>query len=193
MSQSRPEPAPAFTPATPAASTSIRISSLPLTGGGWSLAAEAAVRETAYTISQTPDLTGANGGVPTISHDALNRSDFEASVDLRPPAVERDFTLARWNRTLRHVIEPEFTYRYVAGIGTQARNVLLIDTTDIATNTNEVGLLAHPAFLSAPHRREALRSDGKKPLQRTARRSRASGPVGRLRRSSSSTPTLAGR
>jgi LPS-assembly protein len=112
---------------------------LPLTGGGWSLATEAAVRETAYTISQTPDLAGVNGGVPAISHDALIRSDFEASVDVRPPAVERDFTLSRWNRTLRHVIEPEFTYRYVTGIGAQARNVLLIDTTDIATNTNEVG------------------------------------------------------
>jgi LPS-assembly protein len=112
---------------------------LPLSAGGWDITAEAAVRETAYTISQTPDLGGMNGGVPTISHDALNRSDFEASVDVRPPAVERDFTLTRWNRTLRHVIEPEFTYRYVDGIGTQARKVLLIDTTDIATNTNEVG------------------------------------------------------
>ena len=40
---------------------------------------------------------------------------------------------------MRHVIEPEFTYRYLAGIGGQAQNVLLIDTTDIATNTNEAG------------------------------------------------------
>jgi LPS-assembly protein len=112
---------------------------LPLSGGGWSLTAEAALRETAYTISQTPDLKYTNGGVPTISHDPLNRTDFEASVDLRPPAIERDFTLAHWNRQMRHVIEPEITYRYVAGIGRQARNVLLVDTTDIATNTNEVG------------------------------------------------------
>jgi LPS-assembly protein len=123
---------------------------LPFTGGGWSLAAEAAVRETAYTISQTPDLTGANGGTPTISHDPLNRSDFEASVDVRAPAVERDFALTRWNRTLRHVIEPEFTYRYVAGIGSQARNVLLIDTTDIATNTNEVGYSLTQRFYLRP-------------------------------------------
>ena len=47
--------------------------------------------------------------------------------------------LARWNRVMRHVIEPELTYRYVGGIGAQAQNVLLIDTTDIATNTNEAG------------------------------------------------------
>jgi LPS-assembly protein len=112
---------------------------LPLSGGGWSLTAEAALRETAYSISQNPDLNDTNGGVPAINHDPLNRADFEVALDLRPPAVEREFTLARWNRQLRHVIEPEFTYRYVAGIGAQARNVLLVDTTDIATNTNEAG------------------------------------------------------
>jgi LPS-assembly protein len=124
--------------------------SLPFTAGGWSVASEVALRETAYTISQTPDLTGVNGGTPTISHDPLNRTDFEASVDLRPPALERDFTLTRWNRELRHVIEPEFTYRYVSGIGAQARNVLLVDTTDIATDTNEVGFSLTQRFYLRP-------------------------------------------
>jgi LPS-assembly protein len=99
---------------------------------------EAAVRETAYTISQTPDLTGINGGTPSINHDPLNRTDFEASLQLRPPALAREFALPHWNRELRHVIEPEITYRYVTGIGTQAQKALLVDTTDIATNTNEV-------------------------------------------------------
>jgi LPS-assembly protein len=112
---------------------------LPLTGGGWSMTAEVALRETAYSISQIPDLSGVNGGTPTISNDPLNRSYFEASVNVRPPAFERDFALTRWNRELRHVIEPEITYHYVTGIGAQERNVLLVDTTDIATDTNEVG------------------------------------------------------
>jgi LPS-assembly protein len=112
---------------------------LSLNGGGWSLVPQAALRETAYTISQTPDLTGANDGTPAISHESLNRTDVEVMVDLRPPSLERDFTLTRWRRTMRHVIEPEITYRYVDGIGSRAQNVLLIDTTDIATNTNEVG------------------------------------------------------
>jgi LPS-assembly protein len=97
------------------------------------------VRDTFYTISQIPDLTGVRSGTPSISHDPLNRAEFEASLDLRPPALERDFALNNWRRVLRHVIEPELTYRYVGGIGAQAQNVLLIDTTDIATNTNEVG------------------------------------------------------
>jgi LPS-assembly protein len=113
--------------------------SLPLVGSGWSLVPEVALRETVYSISQNPDLLNKNGGVPTISHDSLLRSDIEASVDLRPPAIEREYNFSHWNRELRHVIEPEFTYRYVTGIGAQARSVLLIDTTDIATDTNEVG------------------------------------------------------
>jgi LPS-assembly protein len=124
--------------------------SLPLLMGGWSVVPEAALRETSYTISQTPDLTSTNGGVPTISHEALNRTDFEASVDLRAPALERDFTLTRWNRELRHVIEPEITYRYVTGIGAQARNVLQFDTTDIATDTNEVGYSLTQRFYLRP-------------------------------------------
>jgi LPS-assembly protein len=123
---------------------------LPLSGGGWSLLAEAALRDTAYTISQNPDLAGVNGGTPAISHDPLNRSDFEASIDLRPPAFERDFALIHWKRTLRHVIEPQFTYRYVAGIGAQAQNVLLIDTSDIATNTNEIGYSITQRFFLRP-------------------------------------------
>jgi len=124
--------------------------SLPMEGGGWSVVPEVAVRETFYTGSQTPDLTGANNGTPTISHDPLNRMDVEAAVDIRPPAVERDFNLARWNRELRHVIEPEITYRYVGGINAQARNVLLFDTADIATNTNQVGFSLTQRFYLRP-------------------------------------------
>jgi LPS-assembly protein len=97
------------------------------------------MRATSYTGSQSPDLTGINGGVPSVSHDPLRRMDAEASIDIRPSALERDFTLGHWNRILRHVIEPEFTYRFVGGIGSDARNVLLVDTADIATDTNEVG------------------------------------------------------
>ena len=124
--------------------------SLPFSVGGWSVVPEAALRETFYSISQTPDLTGARSGTPAISHDALNRADVEASLDIRPPALERDFALTRWNRELRHVIEPELTYRFVGGIGAQARNVLLVDTTDIATNTNEAGFSLTQRFYLRP-------------------------------------------
>jgi LPS-assembly protein len=124
--------------------------SLPFEAGGWSIVPEGALRDTFYSSSQIPDLTGANNGVPTVSHDELNRSDVEASVDIRPPALERDFTLSHWNRELRHVIEPEITYRYVGGIGTVERNVLLVDTTDIATDTNQVGYSVTQRFYLRP-------------------------------------------
>jgi len=113
--------------------------SMPLVGGGWSVIPQAALRQTFYTSSQIPDLTGKNSGTPSVSHNPLSRSDVEASVDLRPPAMERDYSLSRWSRRLRHVIEPEFTYSFVGGIGSEARDVPLVDTTDIATDTNEVG------------------------------------------------------
>ncbi len=111
---------------------------LPLTGGGWSVLAEGAFRSTSYTISMTPDLTGANNFIPTISHDPVHRIDAEAQVDIRPPVLERDYHLGFVGRDLRHVIEPELTYRVVDGIGPKARNVLLFDTTDIVTDTNEL-------------------------------------------------------
>src|SRR5580658_6363887 len=79
--------------------------SLPLNADGWSFVPEVAFRNTFYTASQIPDLTGTNGGTPAISHDSLNRSDVEAAIDIRPPALERDFTLGTSNRVLRHVIE----------------------------------------------------------------------------------------
>ena len=42
--------------------------SMPFTAGGWSFVPEVALRDTAYTISQTPQLTGPST-VPTISHE----------------------------------------------------------------------------------------------------------------------------
>jgi LPS-assembly protein len=123
--------------------------SMPIVAGGWSIVPEAAFRETFYTGSETPDLTGTNGGVPFVSHDSLNRVDLEAGLDIRPPAVERDFSLpGGW--VLRHVIEPEVTYRYVGGIGAKAQDVLLFDTTDIVSDTNQVGYSLTQRFYVKP-------------------------------------------
>ena len=113
--------------------------SVPIVAGGWSIVPEGGLRATFYTGSQVPDLGGINGGVPAVSHDPLHRLYGDASLDIRPPALERDFKFASWNRTLRHVIEPELMWRFAGGIGSAARNVLMADTTDVATDTNEVG------------------------------------------------------
>ena len=137
--------------------------SYPFSADGWRIIPEVAFRDTFYTGGQNPDLTGMSNGTPTISHNALNRSDVEASVDIRPPAVERDFDLGGLNRVLRHVIEPELTYRYVSGIGAQARNVLLVDTTDIATDTNELGFSLTQRFYLHPKSQQPCTTDGEQP------------------------------
>jgi len=126
--------------------------SMPIVAGGWSILPEGALRATYYTGRQLPDVTGANGGVPGVSHDPVHRVYGEASVDVRPPAMERDFILGRWNRTLRHVIEPELFYHFVGGIGSGARNVLMVDTSDIATDTDEVGFRLTQRFYARPRR-----------------------------------------
>jgi len=133
--------------------------SMPFSAGGWSFLPEVALRDTAYTISQTPTLTGPFV-VPKISHSALNRKDLEASVDIRPPALERDYELPLWHRELRHVIEPEFNYRYVGGIGKQAQDVLLFDSTDIATDVNEAGFSLTQRFYLRPTGNQPCAKDG---------------------------------
>ena len=124
--------------------------SLPIVAAGWSIVPEAALRATFYTGSQVPDTFRANNGVPTVSHDPLRRNYGEFALHLRPPALERDFTLGRWDRLMRHVIEPELNYHFVGGIGSVARNVLLVDTTDIATDTNELGFSLTQRFYLRP-------------------------------------------
>jgi len=107
--------------------------------GNWNFLPEFAVRATEYSGSQLPDLTGEHfGGVPYVQHTALSRTDLEASIDIRPPALERDFELSGLHRELRHVIEPEVFYRYVTGIH-NSQDILQFDMADIATNTHEAG------------------------------------------------------
>jgi LPS-assembly protein len=124
--------------------------SLPIAAGGWNIIPGGALRATYYSGQQVPDLSGAKAGVPDVSHDPLLRFYGQASLDIRPPAMARDFTLGRWNRTLRHVIEPELMYRLVRGIGSKAQNVLMVDTTDIASDTDEVGYSLTQRFYLRP-------------------------------------------
>lgn len=111
---------------------------LPLSAGGWHFVSSMAARETVYTRSrQTPYVTF----VPVESGSAANRADFDASVDVRTPVLERTFdsrfTRKFFGTEIKHTIEPEVTYRYVTGIH-NFQNVLRFDDVDIVSNTNEV-------------------------------------------------------
>jgi LPS-assembly protein len=112
----------------------------PLALGGWHVRSSVAVRDTFYSRSRIP----ANqivSPVPVESMNSLNRADFEAQVEIRPPVLERTFDSGFLKKLLRHdfkhTIEPEVTYRYVSGIG-NFLHVLRFDTVDVMSDTNEV-------------------------------------------------------
>lgn len=111
---------------------------LPMHFAGWTVRPVVAVRDTFYGKSQNP---GPLGIVPTERDASLNRKDIEASLDLRPPALVRDFT-APWLEHLlggdvRHAIEPDARYAFVRGIDNFS-SVLRFDDVDVASDTNEV-------------------------------------------------------
>jgi LPS-assembly protein len=111
----------------------------PMGLGGWRLRPSVGARETVYSRSrQTPYQPG---GLPVELPVALSRADVEVGMDLRAPVVERTFDSAavekKFGYDIKHTIEPEFTYRYVAGID-NFLNVLRFDDIDVASDTNEL-------------------------------------------------------
>lgn len=109
----------------------------PMSFDGWRVRASAGARETAYSRSRKTPYTGLPVELPT----ALSRADVEAGVDVRPPVLERTFDSDKLEKAIgydvKHTIEPEITYRYVAGID-NFLNVLRFDDVDVASDTNEL-------------------------------------------------------
>lgn len=121
--------------------------SLPLQFRGWSLRPALTLRETYYT-ERLVNQSAVN--------DPTNRQALEASVELRPPALEKIFDKEFLGRKWKHVIEPRFVYRLVTGVNDFA-NVLHFDEHDILSNTHEVeyGFITRLyAKHTAPHEQE---------------------------------------
>ena len=76
--------------------------------------------------------------------------DLEASVDIRPPALERDFELPVWHRELRHVIEPELTYRLRRAESARRRAMCCFRYHRHRDRRERSRFLADAAVLSAP-------------------------------------------
>ena len=110
--------------------------SLPLHLDGWTLRPEVGARETFYTQSQIPSST-----TPLLGNATVNRFDVEAGFNLRPPALVRDFKAPALERLfgsdLRHTIEPDVQYRYVAGVNNFS-SIPRFDPTDVVSDTNEL-------------------------------------------------------
>jgi LPS-assembly protein len=114
---------------------------LPFSFDGWTVRPEIAARETFYTKSELlPSIF--NGEIsPTLEPASLNRTEFEAGVDVRPPVLQRDFTSPWLEKLLggdvRHTIEPDIHYRFVTGVH-NFNSVLRVDEVDVVSNTDEL-------------------------------------------------------
>jgi LPS-assembly protein len=102
--------------------------SLPLLFHGWSLRPAVAAHETYYTERLAAGIAVSN---------PIARQAVDASVELRPPVLERVFQQEFLGRKWKHVIEPELTYRYVTGVN-NFNQILKFDEHDILSDTNEV-------------------------------------------------------
>lgn len=102
---------------------------LPLNFGGWTVTASGTGRVTFYSNSLDPNTRD------VLSRN-VTRSYGEFELDVRPPALARDFH--RGDRFFfRHVIEPYVVYRKLSGINNFDR-IILFDYIDAIADTNEI-------------------------------------------------------
>jgi LPS-assembly protein len=127
--------------------------SLPLHFAGWNVLSSIAARETAYSRSRVAPY--ANNATPIELNSPLNRADVDLNIDIRPPAIERTFTVPeRWRWLLgdqvRHTIEPDITYRNVHGID-NFLSLLRFDDVDLASDTDELQYAVTQHLYFRPH------------------------------------------
>lgn len=103
---------------------------LPLYYNGWSFTLTGGARVTYYSNSIDPTTR------LVFSRDVI-RGAGEFELDLRPPALARNFRKGDGSFFFRHVIEPYVIYRKVSGINNFDR-IIRFDYLDTLTDTNEI-------------------------------------------------------
>jgi LPS-assembly protein len=103
---------------------------LPLNFGGWNVTAAARVRGTFYSNSVDP-LTR------LVVPQNITRAYGEFTLDVRPPALARNFHHRDGTFSFRHVIEPYLTYRKIGGVS-DFESVIRFDELDAVADTNEL-------------------------------------------------------
>jgi LPS-assembly protein len=134
---------------------------IPLNFSGWSLTTTLGARATYYSNSIDP-VTGL-----VIPRDVV-RGYGELELDLRPPALARNFRRGDGSVRFRHVIEPYVIYRRVAGIDNFNR-IIRFDYVDAIADTNEIEYGISNRFYT----RRSIETVGKK-AERAAREKKAS-------------------
>ena len=130
--------------------------SLPLNFSGWSLTATAGARATYYSNSLDPTTR------LVLPRDVV-RGYGELELDLRPPALARNFRRSNGSVRFRHVIEPYLIYRRIAGID-NFDQIIRFDYVDAIADTNEFEFGISNRFYT----RRSTETVGKK-AQRAAR------------------------
>ena len=104
--------------------------SIPLNFGGWSLTTTVGARATYYSNSIDP-------ATQLVTPRDVVRGYGEFELDLRPPALARNFHRGDGSVWFRHVIEPYVIYRRVAGIDNFNR-IIRFDYADAVADTSEI-------------------------------------------------------
>ena len=104
--------------------------SVPFHFTGWSVTALGGLHATYYSNSLDPTTR------LVLSRDVV-RGYAEFELDLRPPALARNFKRADGSTSFRHVIEPYVIYRKIGGISNFER-IIRFDYTDAVANTSEI-------------------------------------------------------
>ncbi|HZG51114.1 MAG TPA: LPS assembly protein LptD, partial [Pyrinomonadaceae bacterium] len=104
--------------------------SVPVYHNGWSATATASLRGTYYSNSIDP-LTRL-----VLGRD-VSRAYANLSLDVRSPALARNFYRGDNSLRFRHVIEPYVIYRKITGINNFPR-IIRFDSTDAIADTNEI-------------------------------------------------------
>jgi LPS-assembly protein len=136
---------------------------LPLNFGGWNVTAAARVRGTFYSNSVDP-LTR------LVIPQNITRAYGEFTLDVRPPALARNFHHHDGTFSFRHVIEPYLTYRKIGGVS-DFESVIRFDELDAVADTNELEYGVTNRFFL----RRSAESVGGRPRAKTAAEKRRDG------------------
>ncbi|MEP6922464.1 MAG: LPS assembly protein LptD [bacterium] len=104
--------------------------SLPLSFAGFNVTATAGARVTFYSNSLDP-------ATRNVLSSNLTRGYGEFELDVRPPALAKDFQHRNGAFFFRHVIEPYMVYRRISGINEFDR-LIRFDYNDAVADTNEI-------------------------------------------------------
>jgi LPS-assembly protein len=104
--------------------------SIPLNLAGWTVTATAGARATYYSNSIDPTTR-------LVSPRDVVRGYGEFELDVRPPALARNFRRRDGSIWFRHMIEPYVIYRRIAGID-NFNDILRFDYVDAIADTNEI-------------------------------------------------------